>query len=130
MSALTREDLIDFEKAQVDLAKAKKTELALRKKIIGHFRYGDKTEGVVHKSVAGLDIDIAITLKMGRKLDKDALDAVWPDLTESQREAIPYKPSLDLKAYKTLVDGDEEGELINVVIETPALASIKLKFED
>ena len=130
MGTLTTQDVLNFEQAQKALSKAKREELALRKKIINHYRYGDAMEGVQHKSIEGLDLDIAITLKLGRTLDKDALDTIWSDLTESQREAIQYKPSLDLKAYKLLIENGEAGELMNAITEKPALASVVLKFED
>ena len=130
MGTLTTQDVLDFEQAQKALAKAKREELILRKKIISHYRYGDAMEGVQHKTIEGLDLDISITLKLGRTLDKDALDTIWSDLTEMQREAIQYKPSLDLKAYKLLIKNGEAGELMNAVTEEPGLATVVLKFED
>ena len=130
MGTLTTQDVLDFEQAQKALAKAKREELILRKKIISHYRYGDAMEGVQHKTIEGLDLDISITLKLGRTLDKDALDTIWSDLTEMQREAIQYKPSLDLKAYKLLIENGEAGELMNAVTEKPGLATVVLKFED
>ena len=128
MGTLTTQDILDFEQAQIALAKAKKAELELRKKIYNHFRYNGKVEGVQHKSLDGLEIDIAITLKLGRKLDTDVLDTIWSDLNQLQRDAIQYKPSLDLKAYKGLLADGEQGELMNVVTETPGLPTIKLNY--
>ena len=130
MCKLTQKDIYDFDDAVRGLAKAKRIELELRKKIINHFRYNGSVEGVQHKSFEGVDADIAITLKLSRTLDKDALKTLWVDLTEEQKEAIEYKPSLHVKIYKELVENDDAGELLNMVIEKPALATIKLKFED
>ena len=130
MGTLTTEDVLDFEQAQKALAKSKREELVLRKKIVSHYRYGDAMEGVQHKTIEGLDLDIAITLKLGRTLDKDALDTNWSDLTQEQRDCIEYKPSLNVKAYKLLVENGEAGELMNAVTEKPGLATVVLKFED
>ena len=120
MCKLTQKDIYDFDDAVRNLAKAKKIELELRKKIINHFRYNGSVEGVQHKSFEGIEADIAITLKLNRTLDKDALQTLWVDLTEGQREVIEYKPSLNVKGYKELIENDTAGELLNVVIEKPA----------
>ena len=130
MGKLTQQDVLDFAEAQGTLAKAKKVELELRKKIISHFRYGDKLEGVQHKSLDGLDMDILVTLKLTRSLDTDALDALWSELTEDQRACVEYKPSLNLKNYRALLLNGDEGELINIVTEKPALPSVVLKYEE
>ena len=129
MSKLTQQDLLRYEAIQTDLKKLKKEELALRNKIIKSFRYGDQLEGVCHKSVEGLDIDIAITLKLTRSIDSDGLDMIWSDLDDEQRAVISYSPKLDLKAYKALVENDAAGELINVVTEKPAQGTVALKFD-
>lgn len=130
MGTLTTQDVLDFEQAQIALTKAKKTELELRKKVINHFRYGSNVEGVQHKSIEGLEIDILITLGLTRKLDSDALDTIWSDLNQEQRDCINYNPSLDLKAYKELLKDGSQGELMNVITETPKLATVKLKYEE
>jgi len=127
---LIAQDILDFDKAQRNLTKAKKVELELRTKIINHFRYNGSVEGVQHKSIDGLEIDIAITLGLTRSIDADALDALWVDLDPEQKSAIVQKPSLVLKKYKELVDSDDAGELLNIITEKPKLATVKLKFED
>ena len=129
MSKLTRDDLLEYEHLQSELKRVKKKEIDLRNKIIKNFRYS-KLEGMVHKSIPDIpDIDIGITLKLTRSLDADALDTLWSELTPDQRECIVYKPSLDLKLYKELLKSGEEGELMNIVTEKPAQASVELKFE-
>ena len=130
MGTLTTQDVLDFEQSQIALRKAKSNELIGRKKVINHFRYGDNVEGVQHKSINDLDMDIAITLKLNRKLDADALDVVWSDLTQEQRDCIKYKPSLDVTAYKKLLDEGDVGELINLIEEKPGLATVALKYEE
>ena len=125
---LNLEDLLEFERLTEDLKKIKADELALRNKIIKAFRY-KKTEGIEHKSIEGAEIDIGVTLKMNRKIDSDGLDMIWSDLTDEQRDAVEYVPKLKESVYKKLVKEDLAGELMNVVIETPGQASVKLKFD-
>lgn len=125
---LVAQDVLDYEKAVIDLASAKKTEIDLRNKIIGAFRY-TKSEGVEHKSVDGLDIDIVVTLGLSRKLDENGLDAIWDILTEQQQEAVKYTPKVVNGKFKKLVENDEVGELIKVITEKPSQATVKLKFE-
>lgn len=129
MSKLTQSDLLLFEKLQQDLKKIKTKELEVRKKIINHFRY-NKVEGVQHKSIGDSDIDIAITLKLTRTLDEDALDALWSELSRDQRACITYVPRLNLKMYKDLLKNGEQGELMNIITEKPALASVELKYDE
>jgi len=125
---LVAQDLLDYEKAVGDLREAKKTEIDLRNKIIGAFRY-KKSEGVEHKSVEGLDIDIAITLGLNRKVDQDALEAIWKDLNPDQQEAIKWEAKVVNGKFKKLVEEGEIGELLNLITEKPSQASVKLKFE-
>jgi len=126
---LVAQDVLDYEKAVQDLKAAKKTEITLRNKIIGAFKY-DATEGVQHKTIEGLDIDIAITLGLTRKIDVDALDTLWADLSAEQKTAILRKPSLDVKVFKGLVEEGDAGYLTKIVVETPSQATVKLKFEE
>ena len=126
---LVAQDVLDYEAAVVALKEAKKLEGELRNKIIGAFRY-TKTEGVEHKSVDGLDIDIAITLGMGRTIDVTMLEKVWEDLDAEQQAAIEYKPKLVGKAYKDLVASGDAGKLVKAIIEKPSQATVKLKFDE
>jgi len=125
---LVAQDVLDYEVAVTNLAKAKKTEIDLRNKIIGAFRY-QKSEGVEHKSVEGLDIDIAITLGLRRTIDKDGLEAIWKDLDAQQKDTIEFTPKLTVSKFKKLVEDDEEGLLSSVITEKPSQASVKLKYE-
>jgi hypothetical protein len=126
---LVAQDVLDYEVAVGALAKAKKVEIELRNKIVGAFRY-TKSEGVEHKSVEGLDIDIAITLGLNRKVDQNALEAIWDTLNESQQEAIKWKAEVVSSKFKKLVEDEEIGELLNLITEKPSQASVKLKYEE
>lgn len=130
MCQLTQQDVLDFEQSQIALKNAKALELKMRKKIINHFRYGKNVEGVQHKSIDGLDIDILITLKLSCKLDKDGAETIYTDLNESEKECIDYVPTLNLKKYKELSENGSLGKLVNIVTEKPGLASVALKYEE
>jgi len=125
---LVAQDVLDYEVAVANLSAAKTKEIDLRNKIIGAFRY-DKSEGVVHKSVEGLDIDIAITLGLKRKIDQEALESIWDDLNPLQQEAVKWSASVVNGKFKKLVEDEEIGELLNLITETPSQASVKLKYE-
>jgi len=125
---LIAQDVLDYEKAVSDLATAKKTEIDLRNKIIGAFRY-DNVEGTHHKTVDGLDIDIVIKLGLGRKIDQPALEAIWDELNEEQQSIIKWKAEIIVTNFKELVEEDGIGELLNLITEKPSQPTVKLKFE-
>lgn len=129
MCKLTEADLTRHSNAVSMLKKLKKEELELRNKIINHFRYKD-VEGVQHKELDGIDCDIVVTLKLNRVLNEDIVNTNWTDLTQKERDAVEYKPKLNLKEYKTLVENDEADLLMNAVTEKPGQASLVLKFGD
>jgi len=125
---IVAQDVLDYEQAVIALKEAKKTELDLRNKIIGAFRY-TKSEGVEHKSVDGLDIDICITLGLSRSIDKNGLEYIWENLDDQQKDCVEFNPKLSVSKYKQLVEDDEAGELINVITEKPSQATVKLKYD-
>ena len=131
MGQLMKQDLLTLEVLQEELKDTKAKELEIRKKIINHFRYGTKVEGTQHKSIedAG-DIDIVIILKLNRKANKDALDAVWIDLTDEEKDCIKFVPEVKTKEYKALLKNKRMGKLINCITETPGLASVSLKYDE
>lgn len=126
---LVAQDVLDYEVAVGALAKAKKTEIELRNKIIGAFRY-TKSEGVEHKSVDGLDIDICVTLGLRRSIDKNGLESIWSELDDQQKDTVEFKPSLTVSKFKKLVKDDEAGLLASVITEKPSQATVKLKYEE
>jgi hypothetical protein len=130
MSKLNADDVMMIEVLQEELKEVKQREYELRNKIVNHFRYGSNVEGVQHKSLEGLDIDIIITLKLNRKANSDALDTIWADLTQDQRDCIKYTPEVKVGPYKKLVEAGEAGELVNCITETPGLASVSLKYDE
>lgn len=126
---LIAQDILDYEIAVINLAEAKKEEITLRNNIISAFKY-DTVEGVQHKTVEGLDIDISITLALTRTLDEEDLDKIWPELTVEQKEVITYKPKLSAGKFKKLVLEGTAGLLSTVVTEKPSQATVKLKFDE
>lgn len=123
--------LLDFAQAQTDLKKLKKLELELRNKVIKSYRY-TKHEGIEHREFDqdGVKAKVSVTMKLSRSLDVDAIDTLWSDLAQIERDVILHKPSLDLKAYKSLVESGDCNLLAKAITEKPAQSSVKIVFEE
>jgi len=130
MTKLTQQDLLLLEEYKQDLKELKEKEFGLRKKIINHFRYGDKHEGVVHKSIDDSDFDICITLKLNRTLDDDAVETLWSEFTDEQRECIKISYEVKVGPYKKLLAEKKAGKLVKCVTEKPGLASVELRYDE
>jgi hypothetical protein len=132
VTKLTQQDLLLLEEYQRDLKDLKEKEFGLRKKIISYFRYGSKHEGVVHKSIDDSDIDICITLKLNRSLDQDAVETLWSDFSDEERECIKIVYELRVGPYKKLLNNNKVDitMLQKCVTEKPGLASIELKYDE
>lgn len=130
MGKLTQKDLLLLDELKGELKRIKDEELACRLKIINHFRYGNNVEGVQHKSIDDSDIDICVTLKLNRTLDQDAIETLWSDFDDAQRDCIKIVYELKAGPYKKLVKAKGAGKLPKCVIEKPGLASVELKYEE
>ena len=129
--SITIEDVLNYEKAVVNLKEAKKIELELRNAIIKSYNFSEH-EGVQHRSLSNEDmsVDISITLKMNRTIDEEVIKDVWHDLTDEERSVISYKPKLNLKDYKLLVKNDKIGRLSRALTEKQGQANVKMSFTD
>ena len=125
--SVTKKMITDHSEAVAQLKKYKKLELELRNKIISKYKF-DSMEGIQKKGLATKDFsaEIAITRKLTRKLDADAVESLWSTMSEEERDAINHKPSLDLKAYKDLVETGTIGVLHQAITETPAQPTLKV----
>lgn len=105
------------------LGEAKKNELALRKEICQEILC-DKLEGAKTELVADGNLKVTATAKLNRGIDREVLETIWEDLTDIEKEAVVYKPSLVLANYKRL---EQEGsKLMEAVTVKPGLASLKI----
>ena len=129
--SVTKKMLLDHAEAVAQLKKFKKLELELRNKIISKYQF-ESIEGVQkkHFQTTGFDADIEIGLKLSRKLDADAIESLWSTMTEDERAAINYKPSLDLRSYKHLLETNSVGKLHQAITETPSQATLKVSICD
>lgn len=107
------------------LTNAKKLELDLRNKICA-MHLSDKLEG--SKTIRHNSFILKPTAKLTRSIDKEMLEAIWDDLSDSEKECIEYKPALKLTDYKKI---EEEGGLLTDAITVkPAQASLKIIIEE
>ena len=129
--SVTKKMITDHAEAVAQLKKYKKLELELRNKIISQYKL-DSYEGVQKKDFKSGDFvaSIEIGLKMSRKLDSDAVDSLWSTMSEGERNVVSHKPSLDLTAYRKLLEIEGVDILHQAIVETPAQASLKISVCD
>lgn len=111
----------DWLEAKEQLAEAKSTELSLRKEICEHILQ-DKRKGT-KKGIIGPYI-LSATAKLNAKIDKDALKAIWKDLSKDEKKAIRFKPEIAAKEYKKL---DERSIIHQTITHTPGTPGLELK---
>ena len=93
---VTLKDLKEYLRIKAEFSKYKILELKERNKIIGSFRYKNN-EGVNHKTIEEAEVDIAVTTKINRTIDKDALNTIWSELSDEERACFEYEPKLNKK---------------------------------
>lgn len=110
--------------AKTALDSAKKLELELRNKIIEDLKERNPgiIEGTVHHHFG--DIDIGVSFKTTKTVDQTALDAVWEHLSDAEKEAFVFKPSLDARNYKKVKDSSAVASVVTV---KPAQATVTFK---
>jgi len=100
---VTMEDIIAWNAASEELARAKNVEMLLRNRVFKG-KFPAPVEGT--NSVPLLnDYVLKATYKMNRTVELEAISTLADDLREAginTTELIKYKPELDVKAYKAL----------------------------
>ena len=107
--------------AQDDLRIAKARELALRKEICDEILV-EKLEG--SKTVVADSFKVTATAKLNRSIDREVLETLWDDLTDLEKEAVVYKPSLVLPIYKKIEGSNSRLE--EAITVKPGLSSLKI----
>jgi len=108
----------DLMNVQALLASTKAEEAKLRRELAMAIQLEAKSVGT-HNIDEG-DLRIKAVRKITHSVDRIALDEIWGDLTDEEKEAIDFKPSLKLKVYKTI----EHGRLDDAIEVKPAMPSI------
>lgn len=67
---------------------------------------------------------LTATGKLNQKIDKDALKAIWKDITPAERQAVRFDPKLIAAEYKKLPD---KAMINQVITEKPGLPGLELK---
>lgn len=75
------------------------------------------------------DEEFNLTFKVTRKVDTDALQAVWADLNPNTQKAFKWSADVDLKQLRALSDLDPDNAFIaqGFVTTKPAKPLISLK---
>lgn len=121
VNSITINKWIEAKKA---LDHAKNVELELRNKIVADLkeRNPDIIEGTAHHIFQ--DIDIAVAFKTTKTVDPAALDRVWEELSDAEKEAFVFKPSLDARNYKKVKDSPAVASAVTI---KPAQATVTFK---
>jgi len=109
---------LELKDAQDALFHAKKLENKLRQQLATAINLESLRIGV--NNIDEGDLRIKAVRKITHSVDRIALDEIWGDLTDEEKEAIDFKPSLKLKVYKTI----EHGRLDDAIEVKPAMPSI------
>lgn len=104
-------------KAQFDKLKAE--ELKRRNELCA-FILGDKIKG--SKTAVIGERKATATAKLNVTVDKDALKAIWADLTIAEKKSIRFKPEIVAKEYNKLPKNAKIHQVITEKPGTPALA--------
>jgi len=103
------------------LTNAKVTELALRNEIAAHILQ-DKIKGA-KKGVIGA-YKLTATAKLNAKIDKEALKAIWKDLSPAEKQAVKFDPKIVAAKYKTL---DAKCMIHQTITHKPGTPGLELK---
>ena len=107
----------------MELRRIKGAELKLRKKICEDV-LEEKLEGAKTENVIKGKYKLTATAKLNRTVDRSLLEAIWEDLSDTEKECIDYKPSLKLVNYKKVEELG--GKLLDAVTVKPGTPSLKI----
>jgi len=112
--------------AKAALDHAKKVELELRNKVIQDMKARNPSVEEGTRSHEFGNIKISVTFKTSKSVDEAALDSIWGDLSDSEKEVFKYKPSIIAKNYKEL---EASPNIISCVTIKPSQASVAFKID-
>ena len=102
----------------------KAEEMELRKQLV-QFLVPDAVIGVHTRGFT--TIIVKATLKLNHKFDEQELEEHYDDLSDLEKEAVKYKPSLSLSAYKKIPD-ELRQQLDEMLIVTPAAPTLSVSY--
>jgi hypothetical protein len=85
----------------------------------------NKREGIVTDK----DHGITVTFKLNRKVDTEALQAKWHQLTENAQRAFRWKAEVDMRQLKAISDLDEAASayISQFITTSPAKPAFSIK---
>ena len=114
--------LVEYREIQKQAKAIREKEVELRKKIASYLLKG-KGEGT-HKFDFG-DFEVKAVKKMNYSLDDDLLSTLWEDMSNEEREAVKFKPSLVIREYKQIEPESRETLDLCVVVK-PGMPTISI----
>lgn len=70
----------------------------------------DKVEGTTSLKEEG--VTVAATAVVTRTIDRDTLESIWPDLSDEEREAVDFRPTLVISKYRGIAEDSKLHEAI------------------
>lgn len=109
---------------QATLKRIKEDEMTMRKDIVAYL----VPKGEIGLHTQGFAGIIAkATLKLNYKFDEMILDELYEDMSEAEKDAVRYKPSLSLSQYKKIAEANRE-KLDETLIVTPAAPTLNVQY--
>lgn len=106
---------------QSQLKTIKAEEVKLRKEIAEDILEAEEVG--THTITSGMFVCKA-TKKVTYSLDREALENIWGDLSDEEKDVIDYKPALKLRDYKSV----DSGLLDEAITVKPSMPSIAISY--
>lgn len=113
--------IVKWIKLSNKLAQIKETEMDLRKQIADHILAG-KVKGSKTATIG--KYKLSATAKVNTKIEREELQAIWPDLTAAEKAAVKFDPKLVAVEYKKV---PANSIIHSVITDTPGAPSLSVK---
>lgn len=110
--------------ATYELKRFKKEELSLRKEIIESHGDDHTFEGKEKETVENFELEYGYGLT--RSLDRPALDMIWDELSDEEKNCIDWAPKIKLKELKSLEALGPDSKLLDCITTKPSLSTLKI----
>jgi len=111
-----------------ELKKLRDAEAVLRREICAGIIANTPMEnGRVTVKGESEDMDYKAVQTLTYKVDQAAVQALWANLSDTEKEAVVFKPNLALANYKKLPESSLLHEVVTTVLAMPTL---EVKFHD
>ena len=108
------------------LKSMKVQEMEIRKMIVA-FLAPDGHPGL--STINFTSIIAKVTIKLNYKFDEILLETLYDSMSEIEKEAIKYKPTLSLSMYKKIHEADRT-KLDDTLVVTPAAPTLNIQYRN